>query len=266
MDFIDGTFRFWLIARTGIAGSAIQFNSVRRRELFVAFADHTIHCYNIGTFRLSSLCFDSLDTCQLIAKLPSAHQMPPTSISVHPTRHLAISTSRVESVLWDTEVWQRKRIMEGLDRESENQGVQQTTFSPDGLMICTAFEDGSIFFWTIDTFSLVWKITLSQLVDSSVGPSTGILDVSEFHATMKKSLNVQRNSFFDLSSNGELFAYGGMYILLSILNLYSSSTVYVWNLFEKRLMHEILIPTFENQHILQLQFLGTTNVTIDASR
>ncbi len=44
----DVVSRFWLVARTGVTGTAVEFNSVRRRELFVAMADHSIHCYNIG--------------------------------------------------------------------------------------------------------------------------------------------------------------------------------------------------------------------------
>lgn len=135
-------------------------------------------------------------------------------------------------------------------------GLQQTSFSPDGLMICTSFEDGSIFFWSVDTFSLVWKITLSHLVErkprldnQEQGGGASMLDATEFATAMKKSLAIPRNSFFSLSYSGELFAYGGV-----------SSTLYVWNLFEKRLMHEILIPSFEGHVISQIEFLGNTDV------
>ena len=163
---------------------------------------------------------------------------------------MAISTSETESILWDTEIWERKRVMEGLDLDSG--GVQQTSFSPDGLMICTAFEDGSIFFWSIDSFSLSWKITLSNLVERkpfNSNLSSNILDATEFNASMKKSLKITRNSYFALSSSGELFAYGGL-----------SSTLYIWNLFEKRLVHEILLPSFQNSIISQIEFLGNTDV------
>lgn len=143
--------------------------------------------------------------------------------------------------------------MEGLDLDAG--GLQQTVFSPDGLMVCTSFEDGSIFFWSVDTFSLVWKITLSHLVERKPArrkegeTRTEVLDATEFATAMKKSLAVPRNSFFSLSYSGELFAYGGI-----------SSTLYVWNLFEKRLMHEILIPSFEGHVITQIEFLGNTDV------
>jgi WD40 repeat protein len=136
--------------------------------------------------------------------------------------------------------------MEGMDLDAG--GVQQTSFSPDGLMICTAFEDGSIFFWSIDTFSLVWKITLSNLVERKP-INSNILDATEFATSMKKSLKIPRNSFFSVSANGELFAYGGL-----------SSTLYIWNLFEKRLVHEILIPSFHGSIISQIEFLGNTDV------
>ena len=146
--------------------------------------------------------------------------------------------------------------MEGSDLDAG--GLQQTLFSPDGLMVCTSFEDGSIFFWSVDTFSLVWKITLSHLVErkparrrkvEETRTDNDVLDATEFATAMKKSLAVPRNSFFSLSYSGELFAYGGI-----------SSTLYVWNLFEKRLMHEILIPSFEGHVITQIEFLGNTDV------
>jgi WD40 repeat protein len=140
------------------------------------------------------------DNCQLLAKLPILHQSSPTLISVHPNRHLAISTSPSEAVLWDTEAWDRKRVLEGFGGE----GVQQTAFSPDGLMICAAFQDGSIFFWSIDTFSLIWKIQLSSLANPK--PESH-LEATEFSATMLKSLKLPRITFFDLSNNGEFFIF-----------------------------------------------------------
>ncbi|KAI8905481.1 WD40-repeat-containing domain protein [Gorgonomyces haynaldii] len=213
-DFVKN--EFWLVARTGISATAMQFNQVRRREIIVALGDGTIHCYNI-------------DTCQLVAKLPSYHRQPPHLISVHPTRPLCISCAQSEAILWDTDKWERIRILSGSD-----EGVQQVSFSPDGVSIVGAFQDGSIYFWTIDSFSLLWKISLSQLA----GPNT------EQMQDMTKFLVFPRISHFDISSNGEFFVYCGL-----------SSTIYVWNLFEKRLLHEILIPSFKNRMITQVVFI-----------
>jgi hypothetical protein len=52
------------------------------------------------------------------------HRSAPNMISVHPSKHLAISCSAVEAVLWDTDHWERKRVLEGQD----NIGVQQVFF------------------------------------------------------------------------------------------------------------------------------------------
>ena len=181
---------------------------------------------------ISVVHFD-IDTNQLIAKLPAYHQSVPHYISIHTTKPLALSASSTEAVLWNTEDWQRIRVLAG-----STDGVQQVSFSPDGVSIIAAFTDGSIFFWTIDTFSLLWKISLEQLA----GPS------SEALTDMTKYLKAPRLSHFAVSADGEFFVYCGL-----------SSTIYVWNLFEKRLLHEVLIPSFKDKIIIQIAFLGNKN-------
>ncbi|KAJ3294809.1 TBC1 domain member 31 [Borealophlyctis nickersoniae] len=89
--------------------------------------------------------------------------------------------------------------------------------------------------WATDTFTLQWKITLDQIT----GTAPGEREVET------KTLSAFRNSYFTSSASGELLA---------------GSTVYVWNLVEKRLMHEILIPSFENKLISQIEFIGSTNI------
>ena len=42
--------RFDLVARTGIAGTAMAFGTIRRWELVVALSDRALHCYNIGFY------------------------------------------------------------------------------------------------------------------------------------------------------------------------------------------------------------------------
>jgi len=80
-------------------------------------------------------------------------------------------------------------------------GVQQASFSPDGMSIITAFSDGSIFVWYLDTFSLQWKLTLEQM--------TGPLDP---HALKLNNtfLTVARNTAFASSIDGEVIAYCGL--------------------------------------------------------
>ncbi|KAH6584962.1 hypothetical protein BASA61_007140 [Batrachochytrium salamandrivorans] len=193
--------RSWLDI-SEMAASAVCFNSVRRREIVVAMADRTIHCYNI-------------DNCQLIANYLLCPGCS-TLLAVHPTRPLAISTSGTESVLWDTENWERKRILVG-----STSGMQQACFSQDGLSIVAAFEDGSIFFgWSIryvGNGKLPWIKWQMLFPDAEAGT--------------KKLLSSQR-----------------------------SSTVDIWNIFERRLMHEILIPAFRETLILQIAFVGTSNI------
>ncbi|KAI9331208.1 hypothetical protein BDR26DRAFT_683408 [Obelidium mucronatum] len=92
--------KFWLIARSGVSATCMAFNSVRRREVIVGLSDNSIHCYNI-------------DSNQLVARLPAYHRSEPTAVSVHPNKPIAISNSRSESIIWDTEKWERKRLLMG---------------------------------------------------------------------------------------------------------------------------------------------------------
>jgi Rab-GTPase-TBC domain len=85
------------------------------------------------------------------------------------------------------------------------------------------------------------KISLSTLTKTPSSP--------EFVNQAAQSLKHSRKSYFDISYSGELFVYGGL-----------SSAVYVWNLFEKRLVHEILLPSLKSTHLIQISFLGNSNI------
>ncbi|KAJ3058640.1 TBC1 domain member 31, partial [Podochytrium sp. JEL0797] len=220
--------RFWLVARSGVSAVCMSFNAVRRREVIVGLADNSIHCYNI-------------DTNQLVARLPAYHRSEPMAISVHPTKPIAISNSRSESIIWDTEKWERKRLLMGA-----GPGVQQASFSNTGDSIVTAFNDGSILIWDSETFNLRWKISLERFAPNPKdGSSIGTPEDADFRT---KLMLIPRTSYFSVSANDELMVYGGL-----------SSSIYVWNLTEKRLMHEILIPAFKNRIIAQIQFIGVSN-------
>ncbi|KAJ3385682.1 TBC1 domain member 31 [Entophlyctis sp. JEL0112] len=204
--------RHWLVARTGVSAVCMSFNSVRRREIILGLSDNSIHCYNI-------------DTDQLVARLPAYHRSEPAGISVHPSKAFAISNSRTESIIWDTEKWERKRVLMGSGPAT-------------GDAIITAFNDGSILIWDSETFGLRWKITLENILPTKDDPSWA-----------DTRMLIPRISQFSVSHNEELMAYCGL-----------SSSIYVWNLFEKRLLHEILIPAFKKTVISQIEFIGTSTV------
>ena len=50
IKFISIHFRFWLVARSGVAATCIAFSNVRKREIVVGLADNSLHCYHIGAF------------------------------------------------------------------------------------------------------------------------------------------------------------------------------------------------------------------------
>ncbi|ORY31167.1 hypothetical protein BCR33DRAFT_724099 [Rhizoclosmatium globosum] len=221
--------RFWLVARSGVSAVCMAFNSVRRREVIVGLADNSIHCYNI-------------DTNQLVARLPAYHRSEPLHISVHPSKPFAISNSRSESIIWDTEKWERKRVLMGA-----GPGVQQASYSKTGDSIVTAFNDGSILIWDSELFNLRWKISLERFAPNPTDGSTiGTESDADFRT---KLMIIPRSNYFAVSAGDELMVYGGL-----------SSSIYVWNLAEKRLMHEILIPSFKKRIISQIEFVGNSNI------
>ncbi|KAI8850295.1 hypothetical protein BC829DRAFT_389720 [Chytridium lagenaria] len=181
--------KFWLVARSGVSATCMSFNTVRRREIVVGLSDNSLHCYNI-------------DTGQLVAKLPAYHRAEPHGISIHPSQPIAITTSRIECILWNTEKWERKRVLEGAGPP----GVQQACFTPAGDSVVTAF-------------AVRWKITLERFA----------ADLAEMPDESNRLMMMPRTNYIALSGDGELMMYGGL-----------SSSLYVWSLVEKRLIHEIL--------------------------
>ncbi|KAJ3008178.1 TBC1 domain member 31, partial [Thoreauomyces humboldtii] len=205
--------KFWIVAKSGISGSCIAFNPIRRRELIVGLSDHAIVCYNI-------------DSCQIVCKLPAYHTSPTYSLSTHPTRPLLISTGQNESILWDTETWERKRLLVGAQL-----GIQQARYSSTGASIVTAFVDGKILVWNAETFLTQWSIDLATMLGEPV------------------QIGLDRENCLALSRDAELMVYGGI-----------GAKIYVWNMVERRLVHEILVPAFEGKGIAQIEFLGSTRV------
>ncbi|KAJ3174752.1 serine/threonine-protein kinase HAL4/sat4 [Irineochytrium annulatum] len=199
----------------------MAFSMVRKRELILGLSDNSLHCYNI-------------DTGQLVAKLPAYHRAEPMTISVHPSMPYAMTTSRVESILWDTEKWERKRILQS----GGPPGVQQSSFTPSGDSIITAFNDGTILIWDTESFDVRWKIVLERFS----------ADLAEDQTEVLRLMTMPRTSFFSVSKDGELLIYGGL-----------APSLYVWSLIEKRLLHEILLPSFQGRVISQVEFVGHTS-------
>lgn len=185
--------------------------------------------------------WNCLDNGTLVAKLPLYHHAPPHHLSMHPKKPLAISTSSSEAILWDTELWDRKRLLVG-----STSTLQQASFSNDGESIITAFSGGSILVWNTASFTLSWKISLD----------------STFEFDAVKHFGSPRQVYFATSQNGEFLAYGGEYpfFLILLKSEHRSNSVLVWNMMERRLLHEILIPSFTGQIIQQIQFVGSSPV------
>lgn len=50
----------------------------------------------------------------------------------------------------------------------------QVSFTADGIMMAAAFADGTFVFWTVETLSMVWKITLADMAAGPELPPNGM--------------------------------------------------------------------------------------------
>jgi hypothetical protein len=69
------------------------------------------------------------------------------------------------------------------------------------MSIITAFTDGSIFVWYLDTFTIQWKLTLEQIIGSSL---------EETKQLNSELLSIDRSNYFAISADGEILAYSGL--------------------------------------------------------
>ncbi|TPX40312.1 hypothetical protein SeMB42_g04226 [Synchytrium endobioticum] len=235
MDFLKN--KWTLVARTGVSGTCAAFNIQRRRELFVALSDCSIHCVNTGK---SSPCprrrlpgppplisMQTIDTGQLVAKLPAHHLSKPRHISTHPTESLAITSSDTEAILWQTETFTQKRVLMG----AASVGVQQACFDPTGVSILGHFSDGSVLVWSVATFDLTWRFT----INTNPPPSSLILPKQSSHVA--------------ISHDREFLVLAGR-----------SGTLRIWNIIDQVEIQQVTILDFDSQHILQLDFVGTSDI------
>ncbi|KAJ3223877.1 TBC1 domain member 31 [Clydaea vesicula] len=179
--------KYELVARAGIPAKFIIFNSIRKREVIVALADKSIHCYNF-------------DSGNLIAKLTGYHKSNITFISCHPSENLCITTSKTEAIVWNTENWSRSRLLLG----ASNALVQQARFSNNGEYIVTSFDDFTIYIWQSD-FSLLWKFEIDEQMKNKFEAETSVSG-SNFYCQA-------------CSNSGEFLAYGGLTSTVLIWNL-----------------------------------------------
>ncbi|KAJ3032809.1 hypothetical protein HDV00_007130 [Rhizophlyctis rosea] len=104
---------------------------------------------------------------------------------------------------------------------------------------------------------MLWRITLQIIgkpgITSDEHHSAGAQNSenAELASTVeyrfeeqKVMMKLPRASVVAVSAVGDVIVYGGI-----------SSTLYVWNIVEKRLTHEILIPAFGDGGWMQVKFL-----------
>lgn len=92
--FVGRRNRFALLARAGVAGTAIGFSCRHKRDVYVAFTDRTVRAYDV-------------ETAQLLATL-KGHHTPVYSIAVHPTQDALVTCSSDSVLMWDAQVRPRR--------------------------------------------------------------------------------------------------------------------------------------------------------------
>lgn len=169
-------------------------------------------------------CYN-VHTHQMVAKLPTYHKSAPLGISTHPFLPLALTYCSTLPILWNTAKWERKSILVGAE---DSAVIRQASFSPNGRLILATFSDGTLFIWNSETCELDWKLSLQ-------------VPVGDTHF---------RFNYFAVSNDSSLIAFSGA----------TNSSIFVWNLPEKRLLHEIVVPTFKgNRTVVQINFIGATS-------
>ncbi len=89
--------------------------------------------------------------------------------------------------------------------------------------------------WHTATFQARWKISLEQY-----------MQLDTLHPQLA---GIPRTNYFATSQDGGVLVYGGLH-----------STLLVWSIRDKALLHEISIPQLKDKCIVQLVFIGDTKV------
>ncbi|KAK9727855.1 hypothetical protein K7432_001527 [Basidiobolus ranarum] len=132
--------QFWLLARVGIAGTAISIHgSDKTRELIIGFSNTSVGCYDI-------------DTRKPIAKILQAHKFPVHHISIDPSSSLVLLTTYSDATLWDRKNWVRKRVL-----ATNSNGIHKASFSTTGKYIFSIFKNGALTLWDSHSFECIWE-------------------------------------------------------------------------------------------------------------
>ncbi|CAG8550844.1 12476_t:CDS:10 [Ambispora gerdemannii] len=211
--FDFGANKVWQVVRIGIAISAIAFTSLSRNELVVAFTDNTLKSYNI-------------ETRQLIAETRS-HRKPVEYISMHPTQHLAITSSLSEGILWNMVDWTKVKVLNQLE---EGLALRRALFSPSGNYIITIFFNDTICIWNKSNFRLIWKLQ---------APPRPTPLIYSFNNMPDMACRV-----IAVSKNEQVIIVGG------------KITLYVWDFEKRRLLRELSIQSISAGEITRMEIIN----------
>ncbi|CAG9462793.1 unnamed protein product [Pedinophyceae sp. YPF-701] len=140
--------RYALIARTGVEPTAIAFSRRNKREIYVAFSDSNVRCYDV-------------EEGQLLATL-KGHRSPPKNMTMRATADELLTVSADGLIVWDMRNLTRKKTL-----SAGGVAVLQGAFTEDGTHIAAAFRDDSVWIWDADTFRVRHRIAITHPGDAA---------------------------------------------------------------------------------------------------
>lgn len=139
--------RFHLVKHLSIPCSRISASLKCKSDILVALSDYSLRGYNV-------------DTQEQVAYL-RGHDSSIVSISIHPSKRYALTTSNDTASLWNLDTFDRKRKL------SINKDVDllMACFIPNSNSILTCFKDNSLLVWDAETMELKHELQSTQAHD-----------------------------------------------------------------------------------------------------
>ncbi|XP_067934777.1 TBC1 domain family member 31-like isoform X2 [Watersipora subatra] len=141
--------RFHLVKHLSVPCTRMSASLKRKSDILVASSDYSLRCYNV-------------DTESQLACL-RGHDSAIVSLSIHPSKRYALSTSSDNATLWNLDTFDRKRkltITKGI-------ALLAAQFIPSSNSILTCFKDNSMLVWDAESMELKHELKSTQSYDVS---------------------------------------------------------------------------------------------------
>lgn len=116
----------------------------------------------------------------------------------------------------------------------------QASFSASGDRVFAFFKDHTIMAWALDGFAMTWKVELPG------APSAGLAPTPSEHENREQLMSMCAGRAIMAAASNETA---------------TGPSIFVWDVAEKALVHEITIPAFSaGGGVRQVQFVGKSTI------